>query len=67
MIKLTQLIRGMRGYKRASDRKRAVKQLHKRGYNYFVFYTDVRTPYALQYSHASWVHPSTYELKGEHA
>lgn len=38
-----------RGYDSVSDRERAITQLIKQGYNYFVKYQDTNAFYALQY------------------
>jgi hypothetical protein len=52
MVKLTA---NCRGYKTMGDRKRAVSQLAKKGYNSFVFYQDTNSSIALMYSKAVWI------------
>lgn len=44
-----------RYYESHADRKRAISQLIRRGYNYFVCFADVQSPYALEYSVSEWV------------
>jgi hypothetical protein len=46
-----------RGYKRSSDRKRALTLLAKLRpvLNYFVCYRDTKAEYALAIGHADWV------------
>lgn len=59
MIQITTMIRG---YKRPGYRRIALAQLRRRGYNYFVFFRDVQSEYALQYGKAAWVKPGDYHL-----
>lgn len=51
---------GFRVYRTVGDRKRAVKQLAKRGFNYFVGYIEAGVPghrVGLSYGNAAWVAP----------
>lgn len=49
---MKQIIEHVRGYNRASDRKRAIRMLTKHGFNYFLVYRDTQSDYALWYSKA---------------
>lgn len=44
-----------RGYASAADRKRAIKQLIRKGWNHFVCYRDVQSQFALEFGKAAWV------------
>lgn len=46
MIQITSITRG---YLTAADRKRAIAQLRRRGYNHFVPYMDIQSKFALCY------------------
>lgn len=47
---------GVRGYHRACDREKAIIQLARRGFNYFVRFKEVNpASFALQYGWAEWV------------
>lgn len=46
-----------RGYSDAGNRNRAIAQLRRRGFNYFVCYRDVQSPFALNFGVATWVAP----------
>lgn len=46
MIRITNITRG---YLNEGDRRRAVKQLRRRGYDYFVEYVDTAARFALCY------------------
>ena len=59
MVKITNITRG---YKTHADRKRALAQLFRRGFNYFVFYRDTQAQFALQFGNADWVKEGTYYL-----
>lgn len=48
-----------RGYTTPANRKRAVAGLRKQGWNYFVFYYDAQSTYALQFGKANWVEPGS--------
>lgn len=58
MVRLTSAP-GFRGYTSRGNRNRAVTALRKRGFNYFVFFQDVRSAYALNFGVAAWVAPGT--------
>ncbi len=49
---------GVRGYNSAANRKRAIKNLVRFGYNYFVCYRDTQSEFALTFSIANWVKDS---------
>lgn len=52
---------GVRGYKTAADRERAIKVMSRRGIaNHFVCYRDVRSEFALQFGSAAWVTGAPY-------
>lgn len=46
MIQITPITRG---YARAADRERAIKQLRRRGFDHFVRYRDTAATFALCY------------------
>jgi hypothetical protein len=46
---------GIRGYNSRADRKRAITQLRRRGFNCFVLYRDTQAEFAVQYTVAEWV------------
>ena len=52
-----------RGYKSFVDRKRAVTQLAKRGFNHFVYYKDTQAEFALCYGKASYPTPGTISIQ----
>ena len=54
MIRLTKST-GFRGYTTRGNRNRAVAQLKRQGYNYFVFFKDVNAEFALNFGKADWV------------
>jgi hypothetical protein len=56
MIKITD---NVRGYKTASHRELAVKRLIKLGHSYFVFFSDVKSKFALQITQVrpAWLEP----------
>jgi len=51
-----------RGYKSRGDRQRAMTQLRKHGWNYFVFYKDTQAEFALQFSKVTWKTGNDYYL-----
>lgn len=57
MIQITNRIRG---YRTQGDRSRAIYQLRKRGWNYFVGFKDVQSDYALNYGQAEWAKDRVY-------
>ena len=58
ILKKTQWVDGeFRGYKTVADRDRAIAQLKKHGYNYFVCYRDTRAEFALDYARVQWKKP----------
>ncbi len=46
---------GIRGYDSHDDRLTDMEQLRKRGINYFIWYHDTQSRYAMQYAVAGWV------------
>ena len=52
---MTNIISHIRGYSNAGDRKRAIAQLRKRGFNYFVCFREKTSDHALQFSVCEWV------------
>lgn len=52
---MIKIVEQARGYESRGDRNRAVAALTKRGWNYFVFYRDVQSSFALYMGHAEWV------------
>lgn len=60
-------VSGVRGYGSARARERAIRDMAAAGceppINYFVCFSDVQSPYALQYGHAAWVAPGTISVQ----
>lgn len=57
MIKVSKSPRGgTRIYADKAQRSQGFEQLKANGWNYFVFFTDVKGP-AIQYGQADWVKP----------
>lgn len=61
---MKQIIQQIRGYATYADRKKAVHQLARRGYNYFVPYKDTNAEFALQYGVANWVPAGQVHVDG---
>jgi len=51
---MTRILDRNRGYETPADRNRAIKQLVRRGFDYFVCYKDTAADYALQYGVKTW-------------
>jgi len=54
----------IRGYDSQAARLKAIHQLAKEGFNYFVPFVEVRSKFALQFGIANWVRPGGVHVDG---